>query len=286
MPWFKVDDKLHDHRKTRKAGVAAMGLWALAGSWCSDNLTDGFVPRDILVRWEPRGAGKLAAKLVEADLWHADTVDGEDGWRFRNWSEFQPTRAEVEAQRGWQATRAALHRDEELVAAIRSRDCDRCRYCAVLVSWKARRGKNAATYDHVIPVSKGGGNSLENVVVACRTCNTSKGDRSPEEAGMTLLPPGSLSVTAYLDTNQIAPRSEPERSKTPTRPDPTRLSGGGLTTSTTSMTQPSPFCPRHPNGTDDPCGACGIARRAHLAWQKPTPMPPHISELRATGVIR
>ena len=44
--WFKVDDKLHDHRKARKAGKAAMGVWVLAGSWSMDNETDGFVPDD------------------------------------------------------------------------------------------------------------------------------------------------------------------------------------------------------------------------------------------------
>lgn len=27
MPWFKVDDRLHDHFKARQAGKAAMGVW-------------------------------------------------------------------------------------------------------------------------------------------------------------------------------------------------------------------------------------------------------------------
>lgn len=43
------------------------------------------------------------------------------------------------------------------------------------------------TRDHVKPVSRGGLNRWSNVVTACRTCNTRKGDRSPEEANMPLL---------------------------------------------------------------------------------------------------
>ncbi|MFC9555557.1 hypothetical protein ACFTWF_32500 [Rhodococcus sp. NPDC056960] len=30
---------------------------------------------------------------------------------------------------------------------------------------------------------------------------------------------------------------------------------------------PSPNCPQHPEGTTDPCGACGQARKAHTAWE-------------------
>jgi hypothetical protein len=82
MTWFKVDDKLHDHRKARAAGAAAMGVWVLAGSWAADNLTDGFVPATILPRW---GRPRDATRLVEVGLWHADEQDGETGWRFHEW---------------------------------------------------------------------------------------------------------------------------------------------------------------------------------------------------------
>lgn len=96
MTWFKVDDKLHDHRKTRAAGATAMGVWVLAGSWSADNLTDGFIPASLLPRW---GRQREANKLVEVGLWHADSQDGEDGWRFHEWDERQPTRAQKEAER-------------------------------------------------------------------------------------------------------------------------------------------------------------------------------------------
>jgi len=43
MPWFKVDDALHSHPKTRKAGLAAMGLWVVAGSFSASYMTSGFI---------------------------------------------------------------------------------------------------------------------------------------------------------------------------------------------------------------------------------------------------
>lgn len=104
MTWFKVDDKLHDHRKARSAGKAAMGVWVLAGSWSADNLRDGFVPDTVLPRW---GNRRDAQRLVDVGLWHDDTDDGETGWRFHEWTERQPTRAETEAKRAVRAVAGA-----------------------------------------------------------------------------------------------------------------------------------------------------------------------------------
>jgi 5-methylcytosine-specific restriction endonuclease McrA len=43
------------------------------------------------------------------------------------------------------------------------------------------------TRDHVNPISKGGRDIWSNVVAACRSCNTRKGNRTPETASMPLL---------------------------------------------------------------------------------------------------
>jgi hypothetical protein len=72
-----------------------MGVWVLAGSWCGNNLTDGFVPREILSRW---GTPKDAQALVAAGLWEQAEQDGEKGWRFHNWTDFQPSKADEEAK--------------------------------------------------------------------------------------------------------------------------------------------------------------------------------------------
>lgn len=59
------------------------------------------------------------------------------------------------------------------------RDGFRCQYCG------CREAE--LTLDHVIPKSRGGEESWENLVTACKPCNTKKGNRTPAEAGMSLL---------------------------------------------------------------------------------------------------
>ncbi len=57
------------------------------------------------------------------------------------------------------------------------RDHHACQYCGST--------KNL-TLDHVIPRSKGGKHTWDNVVIACERCNSRKGDRTPQQAGMPL----------------------------------------------------------------------------------------------------
>lgn len=106
MPWYKVDDNLHSHPKARRAGLAAMGLWSLAGSHCMHYLTDGVVEAWFVESW-PDGT-QLAARLVKVGLWdeHAD------GWVFHDWDEYQPTAAQVKAERAATRERVAKHRKQ------------------------------------------------------------------------------------------------------------------------------------------------------------------------------
>jgi 5-methylcytosine-specific restriction endonuclease McrA len=57
------------------------------------------------------------------------------------------------------------------------RDNHKCQYCGT--------GKNL-TIDHVIPRSRGGGHTWDNVVIACDKCNGKKGDKLLHETGLTL----------------------------------------------------------------------------------------------------
>jgi hypothetical protein len=118
MPWFKVDDKLHDHHKSRLAGKAAMGVWALAGSWCMANETDGFVPETVLSRW---GTKRDAARLVEVGFWRTATRHGEPGWRFHDWLKYQPDartmrlKQEAESEAGSLGNHKRWHRNRGVV---------------------------------------------------------------------------------------------------------------------------------------------------------------------------
>ncbi|MFT7460133.1 MAG: hypothetical protein ACI909_002821 [Planctomycetota bacterium] len=61
------------------------------------------------------------------------------------------------------------------------RDAHLCMYCG------KQYHESHLTRDHVIPISKGGKDRWLNVVAACRSCNTRKGNRIPEQAKMPLL---------------------------------------------------------------------------------------------------
>lgn len=98
MSFFLVDDKLHGHRKTVRTPVEAMGLWVIAGSWCADNLTDGFIPDYVAKRLDSK-ATRHAAALVASGFWCLADRQGDKGWLFVNWDEKQPTREQVETRR-------------------------------------------------------------------------------------------------------------------------------------------------------------------------------------------
>jgi hypothetical protein len=57
-----------------------------------------------------------------------------------------------------------------------------------VASTAARRGNSFdLTIDHIVPRSRGGRTTPENLCAACFDCNQRKGDRTPEEARMPLL---------------------------------------------------------------------------------------------------
>lgn len=115
MTWFRVDDKLPGSRKVlslpRARRAACMGLWVLAGAWCSSQLTDGLVPAYMVD--ELAGAAKDAKALEAAGLWHPSSADtcpldhpdcvrpagDADGWWFHDWAQCNPSKLDVEAER-------------------------------------------------------------------------------------------------------------------------------------------------------------------------------------------
>lgn len=78
----------------------------------------------------------------------------------------------------WKRTRVRFNRHN-----VWLRDQGRCQYCGKQMS------KSEYTYDHVIPQSRGGLTRWENIVACCLPCNHQKANRTPGEAGMTLIRP-------------------------------------------------------------------------------------------------
>lgn len=66
-----------------------------------------------------------------------------------------------------------------------ARDNYSCQYCGRHKS--ELRGRQFLTRDHILPLSRGGGNTWDNVVASCSPCNNRKGNHLPAEAGMRLL---------------------------------------------------------------------------------------------------
>lgn len=93
MPWFKVDDAFHGHPKVMELSPAAVGVWTLAGSWCANYLTDGEIKTAIVRRLG--ATDEMVQELVNAGLW----IDIGGAYQFKDWDEYQPLKADVEAER-------------------------------------------------------------------------------------------------------------------------------------------------------------------------------------------
>ena len=86
------------------------------------------------------------------------------------------------------------------------RDSYTCQYCARTPSVRD------LNLDHVMPRSRGGGTTWENLVVSCRRCNLDKGNRTPREAGLRLLKTPkrpTWSVLVQLVGTKSVPQWEP-----------------------------------------------------------------------------
>ncbi len=150
MPWVRVDDHFDEHPKMAAVGPVGWGVWLAGLAYCNRNLTDGFIPYAIAEgiggSWhirdpvtedgeldnglrETRGRERLwsidigsgmhgenittdwvIAHLLRVGLW--EEVVG--GYRIHDYGEYQPTKAQVLADR---AAKAAAGRAGGIAAA-------------------------------------------------------------------------------------------------------------------------------------------------------------------------
>src|ERR671915_1837073 len=84
-----------------------------------------------------------------------------------------------------------VHRRKITRRAVFARDRWTCQYCG--------HERGSLTVDHVVPRSKGGASSWDNIVTCCAPCNRRKGDRLPRQANMTpLRAPKAPSSTIFI----------------------------------------------------------------------------------------
>lgn len=122
-----------------------------------------------------RAFAETAARLAEIvneypHLWNWG--DGHGGWAM------QVIRHAFEAY-GIYTPHEAHWTPRSEVKRIADRDGWGCAYCGVTL--KGSPDIPHPNVDHVVPKSKGGSNKLDNKVLSCQTCNSSKGARTPDE---------------------------------------------------------------------------------------------------------
>lgn len=87
-----MDDCFHSHPKVLEAGNEAVGLYVRCGAYCAQHLTDGFIPRQIVLIY---GSKALAQALVDARLWRSVV----DGWEMNDFLTYNKSRSQVLAER-------------------------------------------------------------------------------------------------------------------------------------------------------------------------------------------
>jgi 5-methylcytosine-specific restriction endonuclease McrA len=246
MSWVRFDDQFPIHRRIESLSDPAFRLHVSAICWCARNLTDGRVSLEDLDSAVPKTMKrpeKFVTELVRRGAW----IKHPWGWEIHDYLEYQFSKEKVLKERKRNARRTALHRDTEVINAVRLRDGDICRYCGQTVNWSDRRSPDGGTYDHIDP---DGPNSLENLAVACRGCNSRKHNRTPEQAGMPLRPAAGGEV---LNTNLARNKnfSGPVPDPNPTREEiktsrPARAAPRRPTTSSTAGPEFEEFYATYP----------------------------------------
>lgn len=97
MPWARVDDSLHAHRKLRRASLEASGAFLLSLSYCAAYLTDGHVDDEFLEEVIPskRKRDRIVAELLERQLFEPNG----NGYVVHDYLDYNPSRADVERRR-------------------------------------------------------------------------------------------------------------------------------------------------------------------------------------------
>jgi hypothetical protein len=238
VTWGKLGQEWPDEDETAEMKAPAKGLYSvglcISNRVGTDGLLRGRILQEVRLKadFEDDAQERRALKnIVRAGAWHDHRSAPEcpsdycslflqergpvpkGAYLIHEFHKDQPSRKQalvpIEHLR-WLRDNDLRH-NRRLCEQIQRRDRDLCRYCGgaagepgVLVKWADHRSDRGGTYDHVDPWCEDGfrsyGNTLENVVTACKQCNGRKKDRTPEQwvaaGGRPLLPPPGADPTA------------------------------------------------------------------------------------------
>jgi hypothetical protein len=107
MAWVRLDDNFADHPKIIALSDTAFRLFITGLCYANRQLTDGLIPYQIVSAWVGDNPFKPSDELEDQELWQR--VD--KGFLIRSYSEYQPTKSEIEKKR--EAGRERLRRFKE-----------------------------------------------------------------------------------------------------------------------------------------------------------------------------
>ena len=188
MPWLKVSDTAAQHRIVWRAleipGASMQSMWSLFGQVLALAVeaaafkTDYVVERGSILKFTgtPDAAQKFIADATFCGYLTGEVPldDGRIAYRLVEDEDLFHMRLREEID--WENRRRNDTRNGSLIVPIRARDGDACRWCGNVVYWGNQKGGRGATYDHLNPGVPA--ETPEDMVVACRSCNSSRKDNA------------------------------------------------------------------------------------------------------------
>lgn len=188
MPWLKVSDTAAQHRIVWRAleipGASMQSMWSLFGQVLALAVeaaafkTDYIIERGSVLKFTgtPEAAEKFIADATFCG-YLTDQVPLEDGRiAYRLVEDEDLFHMRLKEEIDWENRRRNDTRNVSLIVPIRARDGDACRWCGHVVYWGNQKGGRGATYDHLRPGVPA--ETPEDMVVACRSCNSSRKDNA------------------------------------------------------------------------------------------------------------
>lgn len=135
-------------------------------------------------KWKREHPEAVLAERRRYEAKHGDTVRAARRTRQTRWRKLNPVKFREQNQ---QTRRRRLAREKGVIAtltrdqwlAIQKAYNHQCAYCG--------KKANRLTQDHVIPLSKGGNYTADNIVPACQSCNSRKGTEAVDSPPPTRL---------------------------------------------------------------------------------------------------
>ena len=188
MPWLKVSDTAAQHRIVWRAleipGASMQSMWSLFGQVLALAVeaaafkTNYIIERGSVLKFTgtPEAAEKFIADATFCG-YLTDQVPLEDGRiAYKLVEDEDLFHMRLKEEIAWENRRRNDTRNASLIVPIRARDGDACRWCGHVVWWGNQKGGRGATYDHLNPGVPA--ETPEDMVVACRSCNSSRKDNA------------------------------------------------------------------------------------------------------------